>query len=60
MMAGTIAELQTVLRRQAGDDREGNALGEHDDRAGDPGQEIGFQRTPRDLRPPVEKKEDSP
>jgi len=53
-MAGTIAD-RGRTRAQAGDEGEGDALWQNDDRAGDTCQEVVFQRAPRDRRPPAKK-----
>ena len=46
--------VKTVLRRQAGDQRKGNTLGQHDHRTGNTRKEIGPQRLPAKQRPPAQ------
>ncbi len=49
--------IETVLRRQAGDQGKSNTLGQHDDGAGKTRKEIGPQRLPAKQRPPPQKRE---
>ena len=49
--------IQTILRRQSRDGREGNALGQHDHGAGQAGQQVSLQRASRYQPEPVQKRE---
>ena len=49
--------VEPVLRRHSRDGREGDALRQHDDGAGEPRQKVGARRTPVDQRRPPQERE---